>query len=163
MTHLQITHIYKDDRLDPTTAILWIGGINATGFRWRMEMRTAAELVRRGQASFFTHEKGRYAVVEAVVGPSGLYYLRTDPDTIGANNLLNLPELDATFTAIATPARASGLQSFGFEPAAGLLGKIAPETPAQGLLSSSSTIRAAGFQPEGLRGGLLNLQSAPKR
>lgn len=166
MTARQITHIHKDDRLDPTTAILWIGGIDSNGHRWRMEMRQAAYLVRTWQASFFTFENGRYAYVEALLGPSGMYYLRTDPDGVGANNLLQLPELDATFEVVGIFNRAIHQPNLGFGPAIGLLNSLPSaksDSPSvTGLLSGSAPMKAAGFVPEGMRGGLFNLGITPQ-
>lgn len=163
----QITHIHKDDRMDPTTAILWIGGTDATGRRWRMTMRTAAELVRTGQAAFFTHENDQYAEVEALPGPSGLYYLRTDPDGTGANNLLHLPPLDATFEVVGIINRAMQQPNLGFGMPPGLLSQIPTDgigaAPTHGLLSTDASPKAAGFVPASLRSGLLNWQDTAKR
>lgn len=166
MTARQITHIHKDDRLDPTTAILWVGGVDSNGHRWRMEMRQAAYLVRTGQESFFTLENSRYADVEAILGPSGLHYLRTDPDSVGANNLLHLPELDATFQVVGIINRAMHQPNLGFGPAIGLLNSLPsanPDSqPVTGLLSAPPSIKAAGFVPESMRGGLLNWSVTPQ-
>lgn len=160
MIYLQITHIHKDDRMDPTTSIQWVGGIDANRNRWRMEMRRAAEMVRAGQASFFTLEQGRHAEVEAVLGPSGLFYLRTDPDGSGANNLLHLPELDTTFKIVGPIQGAGQQQHLGLNDPAGLLHPPTTAStgtpPSIGLLSSAAAIKPAGFLPESQRIGLLN-------
>jgi hypothetical protein len=88
----QVFCINKSDRTNPHEQITHIGGINATGQRWRITQREAIEGIESGKWQF--HVRAGYRDVKVVVAVSrqGHKYIKTEADDCQPNYLLSLPE-----------------------------------------------------------------------
>lgn len=118
---IEISFIHKNPRNDPFNPILYVGG--HLPFMWHCEMRTAAQMEQDGTVQFHVQDGLRRIDVKAEYGISTLLHLRTVPDGLLANNLLNLPEFPPFYGLRLAPGAASlwaVLQSSG-APAPGLI------------------------------------------
>lgn len=93
MAAYQIDCINKDDRRNIYERILAVGGPeNGSGQRWHVSLDDAIDGMKNKGWTFYVVRGGVRVEVERAEGPSGKEYLRTKPDSTGANNLLSLPE-----------------------------------------------------------------------
>ena len=86
----QIDCIEKQDRDDPSEAIVSIGGRNADGGRWKISQKDAIRRIKSGENSFFVSTNGRRANVIVAISRFGNEYIKTENDDYEPNNLLNL-------------------------------------------------------------------------
>lgn len=87
---LKIDCIEKEDRYDPTEAIVSVGGRNPDGTRWRLSQKDAISGIKTGKYSFYVVQGA--VVVDVIVSVSrfGHEYIKTVADGAAPNNLLNL-------------------------------------------------------------------------
>jgi hypothetical protein len=91
-TTRQIFCIHKDAKLNPYERITSIGGQDANGGQWRLTQKEAIAGIERGDWSFFVMEGNKRVEIEVAESSMGHKYLRTKPDHMQQNNLLNLSE-----------------------------------------------------------------------
>ena len=89
---LQILCINKSDRYNAHERILYIGGVNSDGSRWKLSQPDVIRGIQNGTYSFFVIVNG--SQVEVIVAKSsyGNLYVKTTADGEMPNNLLSLPE-----------------------------------------------------------------------
>lgn len=88
---VQVSCINKREHQNPHERILYIGGVNSDGTRWRMSETQAITAIEAGQYSFYVSVLGR--MVDVVIAVHlGRKYLKTAADGYAPNNLLNLSE-----------------------------------------------------------------------
>lgn len=119
---IEISFIHKNPRNDPFHPILYVGGY--LPFMWHCDMRTAAQMEKDGAVQFYVQDGMRRIKVKAEYGASTLLHLRTVPDGLLTNNLLNLLEFPPFYGLRLAPGGASlweALQSSGGAPAPGLI------------------------------------------
>ena len=88
----EVKCINKSDRFNPHERILFIGGLNASGTRWKLSQQAAIEGIERGEWSFYVTNGGKVAWVVVAKSAQGNKYLKTEADGEQPNNLLSLPE-----------------------------------------------------------------------
>lgn len=88
---LQVRCINKQDRYNPHSRIINIGGINPNGTRWKLPEDQAIRDIESGKYSFYVIVGGR-SVKIIIAFHEGRKYLKTEADGITPNNLLSLPE-----------------------------------------------------------------------
>jgi Protein of unknown function (DUF3892) len=86
----QIDCIEKEDRLNPTEAIQFIGGLAADGKRWRISQKEAIAAIEAGKWAFYVVAHGRSVNVIVAVSRFGNKYIKTEADGDAPNNLLSL-------------------------------------------------------------------------
>ena len=89
---VQISCINKSDRLNPHERILFIGGVNADGSRWKMSQSSAIQSIKNGEYAFYVNQSGRSVDVIIAKSQYGYEYLKTIADGEQPNNLLSLLE-----------------------------------------------------------------------
>ena len=90
-TRVRVQCINKREHYNPHERILFIGGVNPDGGRWKLSQPEAIKAIQDGTYSFFVHT-GVYTVDVEVAYHEGHPYLKTKPDSTGKDNLLALPE-----------------------------------------------------------------------
>jgi hypothetical protein len=90
-TH-QIKCINKSDRMNPHERIIYVGGTNADGSRWKITQERAIEGIESGEWQFYVSAGGKSVWVIVAVSAAGNKYLKTENDGEHPNNLLSLPE-----------------------------------------------------------------------
>jgi len=90
-SRIEITCINKAPRLDPHERISHVGGVNADGTSWRLDLDAAIRGVEGGTYQFYTRGGGREVDVVAATH-NGHKYLKTRNDGIQPDNLLALTE-----------------------------------------------------------------------
>ena len=88
----QVKCINKSDRYNPHERILYIGGINQDGTRWKLSQQEAITGIENGKWKFYVSAGGRAVWVIIATSTQGYKYLKTEADGEHPNNLLSLPE-----------------------------------------------------------------------
>ena len=88
----EIKCIKKNDRMNPHERILFIGGLNRDGSRWKLSQQDAVKGIESGKWAFYVRRAGRPVDVIVSISPYGNKYIKTVADGVQPNNLLNLPE-----------------------------------------------------------------------
>lgn len=92
MSRHQVQCINKSDRYNPHERILYIGGLNPDGTRWKMSQPDAVQVIVKGTYQFFVYVAGREVDVIVAKSAQGNLYIKTEADGEHPNNLLSLPE-----------------------------------------------------------------------
>lgn len=80
-------------KIDTYDVIEQYGGVHSlTGAQWILDRDEAVEAAKSKMIRFFTRAKEVSAWVEVDIGSTGRVHLRTMPDSILENNLLQLPQ-----------------------------------------------------------------------
>ncbi len=88
----EVKCINKSDRYNPHERILFIGGANADGTRWKLSQQEAIKGIEEGKWSFYVKKNGKTVLVIVAVSAQRNKYLKTEADGEQPNNLLSLPE-----------------------------------------------------------------------
>lgn len=88
----EVKCINKSDRFNPHERILFIGGLNADGTRWKLSQQDAIKGIEEGKWAFYVSKNGKSVWVVVAVSAQGNKYLKTEADGEQPNNLLSLPE-----------------------------------------------------------------------
>ncbi len=88
---VRVSCINKLDRDNPHERILFVGGINTDGSRWKFSQEAAIKAIENNQYSFYV-QVDTYITDVIIATLNGNKYLKTRPDAIGRDNLLRLPE-----------------------------------------------------------------------
>ncbi|MEH7111524.1 DUF3892 domain-containing protein [Neobacillus niacini] len=78
------------NRSNPHERITHVGGKNADGTRWRITQESAIQGIEDGKWAFYVSVGGRTVDVIVAKSQYGHKYLKTVPDGVQPNNLLNL-------------------------------------------------------------------------
>jgi hypothetical protein len=92
MSRHQVLCVNKSDRYNPHERILFIGGLNADGTRWKVSQPDAVAYIEAGTYEFYVSVLGNYVDVIVAVSQYGNKYIKTKADGDHPNNLLSLPE-----------------------------------------------------------------------
>lgn len=86
----QIDCIEKEDRLNPTEAIQFIGGRGGDGKRWRISQKEAIAGIESGKWAFYVIAHAKSVNVIVALSRFGNKYIKTEADGDAPNNLLSL-------------------------------------------------------------------------
>ncbi|RLJ41385.1 uncharacterized protein DUF3892 [Litoreibacter meonggei] len=86
----QIDCIEKQDRYDPSEAIVSVGGRNADGTRWSISQKEAIQRIKSRQNEFYVSKNGHRVNVLVATSRFGNEYIKTENDDHEPNNLLEL-------------------------------------------------------------------------
>jgi hypothetical protein len=90
---VEIKCINKQDRYNPWERILFVGGVNADGTRWKLSQEAAIRGIEEGKWRFYvSRPQGDTVWVVIATSPQGNKYIKTEADGDQPNNLLSLPE-----------------------------------------------------------------------
>ena len=88
----KVTCIRKPDRNSRYDAIQKLGGVTDTdGKRWSCTRQECVDYIKKGY-QFYVNVSGHRVYLIVQKSANGLEYVRTDPDSDRADNLLSLPE-----------------------------------------------------------------------
>lgn len=88
----EIKYVNKVPRTDIHHAIRYVGGNASGGGVWKWDLAKAVSAIQRGEWQFFVNAGGKRTNVTVARSPQGHLYLKTEADSLYANNLLSLPE-----------------------------------------------------------------------
>lgn len=88
----EVKCVNKSDRYNPHERILFIGGVDLDGTRWKHSQQDAVRGIEEGRWSFYVTKNGKTVRVIVAVSAYGNKYLKTEADGEEPNNLLSLPE-----------------------------------------------------------------------
>lgn len=88
----EVRCINKSDRFNPHERILFIGGLNGNGTRWKLSQQDAIKGIENGTWNFYVTKNSSPVWVIVAVSAYGHKYLKTQADGEHPNNLLSLPE-----------------------------------------------------------------------
>ena len=88
---VQIQCINKSNRFSPHERILYIGGLNPNGTRWKIPLGRAIQGIEQGKWQFYVRV-GLVSIDVMIATHNGYKYIKTVNDAIEPNNLLSLPE-----------------------------------------------------------------------
>ena len=91
-TSVRVMCINKSDRLNPHERILYIGGSNSDGSRWKLSQQDAIKNIEDGKFSFYVMVANKSVNVIVAKSQFGNKYLKTEADGEQPDNLLSLPE-----------------------------------------------------------------------
>ena len=79
-------------RPGPHDAILFVGGPNPSGTRWKLTQQQAIDGVKDAKWAFYVNLGGKAIAVVVARGQRGHEYLKTEADGLEPGNLLDLPQ-----------------------------------------------------------------------
>ena len=90
---VRVLCVSKTDRYNPHERIRGIGGTNADGTRWWLQLDQAIAGIKRGEWQFYVERPPGHRV-NVIIARSqyGNEYLKTETDGEQPDNLLSLPE-----------------------------------------------------------------------
>lgn len=88
----EILCVNKSYRFNLHERILWIGGKDPDGSRWKISQLDAILGIEEGKWEFFVHREGHEVDVIVARSFQGNKYLKTTNDGSLPDNLLSLPE-----------------------------------------------------------------------
>lgn len=88
----EVKCINKSDRFNPHERILYIGGLNESGTRWKMSVPDAIAAIEAGTYNFYVQKGGHTVWLIIAKSAHGNKYLKTQNDGDSPDNLLSLPE-----------------------------------------------------------------------
>lgn len=91
-SNVQIQCINKGDRHNPHERILFVGGANNDGSRWKLSQQEAIAGIESAKWRFFVSAGGKSVGVIVATSAQGHKYLKTENDGEQPDNLLSLPE-----------------------------------------------------------------------
>lgn len=94
-TSVRVMCINKSDRFNSHERILYIGGVNDDGSRWRISQQNAIDYIEQDKFAFYVIVNGSRVNVIVAKSVNGNNYIKTTADGEHPNNLLSLPECPA--------------------------------------------------------------------
>jgi hypothetical protein len=89
---VEIDCINKSGRRHAHERILFVGGPNPSGSRWKLSQQQAVEGIKNAKWAFYVNVGGRSVAVLVARGEWGHEYLKTEADGTEPDSLLRLPE-----------------------------------------------------------------------
>ena len=89
---VEIDCINKSGRKNPHERILFVGGPNPSGTRWKLSHEQAIDGIKTAKWAFYVKVGGHPLAVLVARSPRGQEYLKTEADGAEPASLLRLPE-----------------------------------------------------------------------
>ena len=89
---VQIMCVNKSDRFNPHERILFVGGTNPNGTRWKLSQQQAIDGIESDKWRFWVSAGGKSVWVIVAVSRFGNKYIKAESDGEQPDNLLSLPE-----------------------------------------------------------------------